>query len=182
MAEKVIDFLTTSYDMKKQDAEKYTSAIFDCIDAISDQRGFGTLSEDKKAKIAINSINNIQNTLITNRFEYKKSEYDNALGKIAEFCKTSPESVYSPRYLIRALKLNVKPRGISISLSRRFADFGLLKINIISGSEKGSYYGFSEICGQRECFRDWCENNFKICETGKPNKKLKFFKRDDPIV
>lgn len=101
-------------------------------------------------------------------------DYDSILGKIVEFCKTTPEKVYTPRYLIGtlALGLGVTPRGLGISLDAKREKIGLLQIYKTEGSRFRAYYGFSPTCGSRECFADWCKG--WSCKTRKGNEKIQF--------
>lgn len=107
---------------------------------------------------------------------FRIMNYEPLLEQVVEFCKNNPEAVYRPKLFIDNLGLDVPPRGLGVSLSQTFRRLGLLKLHEDKG-KFNSYYGFSEKCGSRGCFENWCGSIYS-CKSGKGNTKLKMHSED----
>jgi len=101
------------------------------------------------------------------------SRYNEVLEKVVGFCHKRPETVYKPKDFVKLLSLDVTSKGLGASLRLRFQEVGLLKIYYLHDA----HYGYSEVCGSRECFENWCEEGSILCRTGKGNPNLKFFNK-----
>jgi hypothetical protein len=178
MAQRVSEFLSSTYKMKKEDADKHTHNVFDYIDTLAKERN-ATLSENQKADIAIKAMRNMHQSIAKETAAKIISKYEVDLPKIADFCKKNPETFYAPLYFPTVLELSVNPRGIATALTRRLGEFGLTKIEDISDPHNAAFYGYSQICGSRECFKDWCEGQtLNPCKNIGAKFKRKFVKKD----
>jgi len=101
----------------------------------------------------------------------EKPNYDEIGNNVKNFSKNNSEILYSPKELVELLGLDVTPKSLGISLSSRHDQLGLLKLH---DKALNPYYAFSEICGPRECFEDWCDSD-ESCKRGKRNPNLKFY-------
>ena len=102
------------------------------------------------------------------------SKYNEVLEKVVEFCHENAEVVYKPKDFVEILDIDVSPKGLGASLRLRFQEIGLLKVYYTCDTYSyDAYFGYSKICGSRECFPSWCSS--RLCRTGNGNEKLKFF-------
>ena len=100
---------------------------------------------------------------------------EEAMKKIVEYCRKRPEMLYKTEHFIEVLGIDVDPMefGVHLALKHKgWHKFGLLKVIFLEELE--NYYGFSEVCGSRECYESWCAKDTVSCPTGKGNEKLRF--------
>lgn len=56
MSERAIETLAARYNLKKNDAKKYVSEVFNIIDSETTEKGYKPITEENKADIAVASV------------------------------------------------------------------------------------------------------------------------------
>ncbi len=109
---------------------------------------------------------------------------DDVMDKIMKHAMDNPEKMKTIEAYCKELGItNPTPTNLKSSFVMGYRKMDMLKVtrkDKVGGESKTTnFYGFSDVCGQRMCYYDWCKgykpgDSKFACPLGNPNPNLKF--------